>query len=587
MKPIPDSYKKVPMMFRAQVNGRSQLQYLDPEKKPGKSKADKPQDVKLWVDEWIDKAELLPEGQTQDVQTPTYCAKSYQISWRFVTNGGQDDGMLRPIIGASGIPFYPGSSMKGAFRQACRQMENAKEVPAGTCDYYCGSEADLNPGLLRFLGAYPTNDWTEGLLDLVHPQQGWQVKTIDTKAKPKGESAYAQISLYQPTLRFAISSPKPLASEQWQQIRQIWERAIASGLGSKVSTGYGQISKTSHPVIYRARLKGQGQAAKLIDDTGEFRHNIFRAALRGYALRIFGGLTDSTTADQLVEGLFGGIQSKEPTVGLLGFQFQESKLEIKPFGLGKYAQPAYQVEGELTWFLTQTPFEPEQEAILKKLVAKLMQFSMLVGGFGKSWRRVDHRKFFEEYYEDDYKALIGCHWQWLGENSQRRNVQVSRLEKVGEFFDNVRQTAREWIQSQNKPLRESEWAKDWREAWHPSNVKVWGRVAEDHDNSMAVRWFHQPYQLEIKGINAEGSIYKSSLTGKVGKISQIGRIWHRMYPVVVLKKDPENPRKPIVRASPRYLEIITVFPEKSDESSDFVEFLTTNPEGFEQLWGDK
>ncbi len=584
MKPIPDAYQKVPMMFRAQVNGRSQLQYLDPEKRPGKSKADEPQDIELWVDEWIDKAELLPEEQAQDVQTPTYGAQSYQISWRFVTNGGQDDGMLRPVIGALGIPFYPGSSMKGAFRQACQQMEQDRQVPIGTCNDYCGSEDDLNPGLLRFLGAYPTNDWTQGLLDLVHPQQGWQVKTLDTKAKPRGESAYAQISLYQPILRFAISSPKPLSTEQWQQIWQIWERAIASGLGSKVSTGYGQINETSHPIIYRAKLKGQGQAAKLIDGTGEFRHNIFRASLRGHALRIFGGLTDRETAEKLVEQLFGGIQETEPRVGLLGFQFQESKLEIKSFGAGKYAQSAYRVEGDLTWFLTQTLSDPNHELILKKLVAKLFQFSMLIGGFGKSWRRVDHRIFFEEYYDDPYKALIGCHWQWLGENTQRRNVQVSRLEKVGEFFDNVRQVAKEWIHAQKKPLKESNWTKDWREAWHPSNVQVWGRIAENRDDSVAVRWFHQPYRLRMEGIQAEGSIYKSPLTGKIGTIS---RLWHRMYPVVLLKKDPENPHKPIVRNTPRFLELVTIFPDESQKSNDFLDFLKSNSDGFEQLWGDK
>lgn len=580
MRMIPDAFKKVPMMFRAQVNGRSQLQYLNPAKK----KAGESQDVEVWADEWVDKAEFISTEEAQDIQTETYGAKSYQISWRFVTNGGQDDGMLRPVIGASGIPFYPGSSMKGAFRQACQRAEQLGDIRRGSCNDYCGDESEITPGLLRFLGAYPTNDWTEGLLDLVHPQQGWQVKTRSTRDKPRGESAYAQVSLYKPTLRFAISSAKPLSPEQWQEIWQIWERAIATGLGSKVSTGYGQTFKTSYPVIYRASLKGQGQAAKLIDDTGEFRHNIFRASLRGHALRIFGGLTDAKIAERLVEDLFGGIQRKEPTVGLLGFQFQESKLEIKPFGRDKYAQPAYQVEGNLTWFLTQALANPEQEQILKKLVAGLMQFSMVLGGFGKSWRRVDHRKFFEEYYEDDYKALIGCHWQWSGENTQRHNARISRLEKVGEFFDNVRQTAREWIQSQDKPLRESEWAKDWREAWHPSNVQVWGRLADNSDDSAAARWFHQSYQPEIKGVQAEGSIYKSPVTGKIGQISLI---WHRMYPVVLLKKDPENPKKPIVRPTPRYLEFITVFPDNSDESNDFLKFLNTNPEGFEQLWGDK
>ncbi|MEG5049763.1 MULTISPECIES: RAMP superfamily protein [unclassified Microcoleus] len=580
MKVIPNAHKKIPMMFRAQVQGRSQLQYLDPDKK----RAGEQQDVERWADEWTDKAEFISTEDAQDVQTETYGAKSYQISWRFVCNGGQDDGMLRPVIGASGIPFYPGSSMKGAFRQACEQAEKAGDIPLGTCNNYCGDESEITPGILRFQGAYPTNDWTQGLLDLVHPQQGWQVMTRDTDEKPRGESAYAQVSLYQPTLRFAISCSQPLSSDRWQQIWQIWEAAIAAGLGSKVSTGYGQITKTSHPIVYRAKLKGQGQAAKLIDGTGEFRPNIFRAALRGHALRIFGGITDTETAEELVQNLFGGIQQKEATVGLLGFQFHASKLEVKSFGSGKYAQPAYEVEGELIWFLAKPLSDPQQEALLKKLVSKLMQFAMVMGGFGKSWRRVDHRKFFEEYYENNYKALIGCHWQWLGEITQSRNLQVSRLEKVGEFLEIVRQIAREWIQSQNKPIRQTEWAQDWREAWHPSNVQVWGRIADDTDESAAVRWFHKSYQQKIQGIQLEGSIYQSSVTGKIGQISLI---WHRLYPLILVKNNPDNPRKPIIKPTPRYLELITLFPDGSPESNDFLDFLNAKPDGFKLLWGEE
>ena len=580
MKPIPSAHTKVPMMFRAQIQGRSQLQYLDPKKKKGEEK----QDVQLWTEEWIEKAELISGENAQDIETDTFQAKSYEISWRFVTNGGQDDGMLRPVIGASGIPFYPGSSMKGAFRQACEQAEKTGEIPRGTCHKYCGNESEITPGLLRFEGAYPINDWTEKLLDLVHPQQGWQVMTRNTSNKPKGESAYAQVSLYQPILRFAISSPKPLSAEEWQQIWQIWEKAIASGLGSKVSTGYGQINQTSRPIIYRAKLKGQGQAAKLIDDSGEFRPNIFRAALRGHALRIFGGLTDKKTAEELVQELFGGIQQKDPTVGLLGFQFRSSKLEITSFGSRKYAQPAYRVEGELTWFLTKPLLDSKHQPILKKLVSRLMQFGMILGGFGKSWRRIDHRIFFEDYYEDSYKALIGCHWQWLGENSQRQNVKVSRLEKVGQFLDHIQETAKEWIQCQEKPLRETQWATDWREAWHPNNVQVWGRIAEDADDSVAVYWFHKPYQQKIPNLQPEGSIYKSSVTGKIGEISLL---WHRMYPIVLLKKDPKNPKKPIVRPTSRYLELITIFPDgSSQQCNDFLNFLKTKPESFQLLWGE-
>jgi len=578
MKPIPNAYQKVPMMFRSQIPGRSQLQYLDPErKKDGDS-----QDIELWVDEWLDKTELIPEGKAQDIETPNYSAKSYTISWRFVTNGGQDDGILRPVTGASGIPFYPGSSMKGAFRHACQQLETARDqkVPLGTSDRYCGNETDITPGSLRFLGAYPTNDWTENVLDLVHPQQGWQVKTRRTNNKPGGESAYAQVSLYQPTLRFAISSSKPLTTEQWEQIWYIWEKAIGFGLGSKVSNGYGQITQTSNPILYQTRLRGQGQAAKLIDDTGEFRHNIFRAAIRGHALRIFGGLTDAKTAEDLVDNLFGGIQKRDPTVGLLGLQFRELKLAIGSFGSGKFAQPTYKVDGDLVWFLTRPLANPDQETKLKALVTKLVQFALVFGGFGKSWRRVDHRKFFEEYYEDSHKGLIGCHWEWLGEKIKIRNAQaqIAKPEKLADLIEKVRQAARDWILTQNKPIQENRWAKDWREAVHPSNVQVWARVADNSEESAAVYWFHRAYDSE--GL----SIKKSSVAGKLGQIS---RIWHRMYPIVLLKRNPKDPQKTIVQSTPRFLEILTIFPDNSDECLDFIDFLETNPDNFQRVWGDK
>ena len=576
MKPIPNAYQKVPMMFRSQIPGRSQLQYLDPvKKKEGDS-----QDIELWVDEWLDKAELIPEEKTEDIQTPNYSAKSYKISWRFVTNGGQDDGVLRPVTGANGIPFYPGSSMKGAFRHACEQLEAVgdEKVPKGSSDRYCGNETDITPGSLRFLGAYPTNDWTEHLLDLVHPQQGWQVKTRRTNNKPGGESAYAQVSLYQPTLRFAISSPNPLTTEQWEQIWYIWEKAIGFGIGSKVSNGYGQIAGTSHQILSQTRLQGQGQAAKLIEDAGEFRHNIFRAAIRGHALRIFGGLTDVKTAENLVDQLFGGIQTREPTVGLLGLQFRELKLDISSFGSGKFAQPAYKVDGDLVWFLTRPLPRPEQEPILKTLIIKLVQFALVFGGFGKSWRRVDHRKFFDEYNEDSHKGLIGCHWEWLGDNTKIRNAQaqLAKPEKLVDFIEKVRQAAKDWILAQNKSVQENRWAKDWREAWHPSNAQVWARVADDNEDSAAVRWFHGNYDSE------GGSIKKSSVAGKLGQIS---RIWHRMYPIVLMQRNPENPKKPIVKSTLRFLEILTIFPDDSDECLDFIDFLETNPDNFQRVWG--
>ncbi|MEH2011571.1 hypothetical protein [Nostoc sp.] len=101
--------------------------------------------------------------------------------------------MICPVIGARGWPFYPGSSMKGIFRRACTIIEQA--------ECYCGKDikgGDFQPGILRFHGGYPTSDtWQENLVDIVHPQQDWQVK--DDK---KSAGAFVQISLCKPELIF-------------------------------------------------------------------------------------------------------------------------------------------------------------------------------------------------------------------------------------------------------------------------------------------------------------------------------------------------------------------------------------------------
>jgi CRISPR-associated protein Cmr6 len=557
-----DVANKVPLMFRAQVEGRCQLQRLIP-KAPE-------QHAERWADEWVDKAYPEAPGFGEDAQT-----RIYELSWRFVTNSGQDDGVIRPVIGARGWPFYPGSSMKGLFRQAAQQMEKAEKIPKNTCDRYCGIESKQDPGILRFHGGYPTDTrWTENLVDIVHPQQKQQVKTDE-----RSSSAFIQISLYKPELKFGISSTEPLNEDEWEQIWTIWETALFMGIGCRVSAGYGQPEKHTGEILYRSRLKGQGQAAKLIDDTGEFRPNIFRAAIRGHALRILGGLTDADTAEGIIRTLFGGIIGGA-TVGLVSMAFRDTHLELEEFGQGSYAQPTYTVEGDLLWMLTQE-LPDEQKQALTKLIEALTRFAMVFGGFGKSWRRADHRLVYPDYYDQGYKPLIGCHWEWIGKRSQIRDVRVRKLDKVGDFVEEVRQAAQDWMQLQGYVPSPKQHA-DWREAWYPSNVQVWGREADGIDDSEAVRWLHGPFREAIPNTGIrEGSIYRSSMTGRIG---QIGRLWHRMYPKVRLVKDPENPKRPKPLVTRQFFELVTLFPDQSVESDELIYYLESQQKTFQKLW---
>jgi CRISPR-associated protein Cmr6 len=559
---VTDAANKVPMMFRAQVEGRCQLQRIDPRRR-GYEK----QDVQIWTDQWIDRAEAHPPTFSASVQS-----RSYSISWRFITNGGQDDGIIRPVIGARGVPFYPGSSMKGLFRRAAQHLEQAKEIEHGSCDRLCGSSADLSPGILRFHGGYPTSrQWTEKLVDIIHPQKSWQVQETDTRKKAGG--AFAQISLYRPELNFGISSTTTLLDTEWTTIWKIWETALSTGIGCRVAAGYGQVQSQVSNTLFRCRIKGQGLASKSLDNSIEFRPNIFRAALRGHALRIFGGLTDERNAEALVDTLFGGIQNKDAKWGLLAMQFKEHTLDLNA------QKGTYTVMGDLSWQLTQ-PISTEAQTALKELVKRLIQFAMVLGGFGKASRRADHRLFLEDYE----KQIIGCHWQWAGRNSPIVHNPVRKLEQVTNCIEKLQEAAQNWMQIQGyKPNPDR--SADWREAWHPDKVQVWGRFAESREASIAVRWLHQPYSYCYQGKQeVPVSIKGTSVTGK---LNQIGRIWHRMYPVVLRKPDPENAEKFVPRITPAYLELLTIFPDNTSDFDQFLTFLESNQTDFQRLWGNQ
>ncbi|MGA0198282.1 MAG: RAMP superfamily protein, partial [Prochlorotrichaceae cyanobacterium] len=174
--PIPNAYQKIPLMFQAQAPGRCQVAYLQKGEEP---------DAVRWTYEWVEHAETYPDRSSDNLQT-----QDSTIAWRLLTNSGLDDSVILPVLGAKGIPYFPGSSMKGLFRRACNPAQS---------DRYCGKPLpgnDWQPGILRFHGGYPVDDsWTEDLVDIVHPQQNWQVKG----AKEGG--AFPLISLYKPTLR--------------------------------------------------------------------------------------------------------------------------------------------------------------------------------------------------------------------------------------------------------------------------------------------------------------------------------------------------------------------------------------------------
>ncbi len=575
----------VPLMFQAQIKepDRGNIQYVGNREDGNQPK------YKEWVEQWINgcppKSQALPpqnlalqrQSAKPTVKLPSFGANiktwEYQIRWRMITNGGQDGDLIRPVIGAKGIPFFPGSSMKGAFRNACPEDKRLR---------YCGGKVvdaqgneQTKPGILRFHGGYPVDmTWAEAhrLVDIAHGQQPYQVMR---STKDRGENANVQISLYRPKFKFGISCPEiPVTSKEWNEIRQIWEKALGYGIGSRISAGYGyveEVKPNADRILLSVHLNGQGLSSQLLlkdsteqdrFKTREFRPNMFKAVLRGHTLRLLGGLVDTSTAKSLTQIIWGGIpergESSKAVVGHIGIIFSvEGSLKDKD--KHKYINekgrpvemPVYKLEDGCLSLLHCGEVNSELKAFLQSLV----KFSILLGGFGKSWRRVDHRLFYRSYFDNNDKPMIGCHWELT---SASRDCWVNpgfELEGITDFIDEIREQAIVWIQSELSYYHPG-CAEEWREAWHLNKVQVWGRKTDK--TSRAVQWFHGKYQ------NQE-TIYKSTLTGTMGKI---GRIWHRMYPV-------EN----------GFVELLTIFPDQSSKTRDFLNFLAIESSGFQRLWG--
>lgn len=559
---------RVPLMFQAQLEGRGKIQY-----------AGDAGPASEWVKQWLECCPPVPEssdesvplwqrGRTKSpVKMPEFGrgveTKTYTISWRLVTNSGQDEDVIRPVIGAKGLPFYPGSSMKGAFWRVCPQEKREK---------YCGGEVvedgqkTAKPGILRFHGGFPADmSWgkKERLVDVVHSQQKRQIMENAVT------SANVQISLYQCQLKFGISSNKQLSKPEWEEIWQIWEQALGRGIGSRVSAGYGRMVEIESVdrILLSVNLSGCGLMSKLLNETPEFRPNMFKAALRGHTLRLLAGVTDANTAQLLAKKLWGGIAERRDDsgaiIGQLGIDFTPEKLDFgehryKPNARKDVVMPSYDLQSGRLDIINLNNTYPQKE--LKKFVTYLVKFALLLGGFGKSWRRVDHSLFFPDYFNRNDKPAIGCHWKF-NESSEDLYVTAASddLKNLAKFLAEGRQRAIEWLRVNN--LEPSGYASDWREVWHPEKVEVWGRIAEDKNSSEAIHWFHGAY--------SEGqSIKQTDLTGK---LNNIGRIWHRMYPRYLKLKSGELKQK-----RQEYVELLTIFPDDSESTQDFLEYLDSS-----------
>lgn len=519
-KPDPE---QVPMMYRAQVQGRCSLQY-------GKNQ----QDLDRWTEEWV-----APKSATD--RTPSYQHQEPQLGQdgsvyrikiefpcRVFTNCGQDS-ILRPTIGKNGIPFIPGSSVKGLFERLSRHPQVSQENKQKVKDY-CGNLEQQ--GILRFHGAYPIGDWAGTktvelndnqektryrFIDVVHPQQERQVQG---KGYPK---AIAIASFYQPTFVFELSSTKPLEDNEWEKIKGLLRQALRSGIGGKTSTGYGLYAIPQDKYPLWVSLKGIGVSPLLRNNEPEFRPNLFKATFKGHVNRLLAGISnDERVIKTKINTLFGDTGSP----GKLQIYWQTNPGFPKHDVQGKEKTPVYETKGK---FYLDAPVQDIN--FLKKVV----EFTLIMGGLGKSWRRVWHQDFFPNYKT----RAIGCHWEWLDSDFNNHPLEdapaiqdgrmaIQNSNDLKTFLDGLRQESMKYLGINPRTTQYL----SWKEAWCPQRLSVYSQVVR---KSQAIELFHYKNFKTTPAIGGR----------KPGddRPTSVSCVWHRMLPI----------------NGNQYLEIVTLF----------------------------
>jgi CRISPR-associated protein Cmr6 len=504
-----DTARLVPMEYRAQATGRCQRQYI---KKPKDAPPGWRSAIQQWIDEWVERVDSGSPFSADGLHLV-----EAQIDWRLISNSGLDEGIIRPVIGAGGWPLIPGSGIKGLFRRACPPQRLLR---------WCGSpcaSGDLHPGILRFHGAWPSDEsWTQGLLDVAHPQQNWQAGFTNGR---ESHSAFGVVSLHRPMLQIGLSCSEPdLSPAEWEEIEATLKQALRAGIGGRTCAGYGSSGRLSGDVIFDCGLEGQGPAAKLLDETAEFRPTMFRAAIRGMALRLFGGLTDERTAKQVVGRLFGSLSREEgQNVGLLATAYTDTVVDLGTYGRANWEQPIYATTGLLQWRLMRSPGNSDAAEVLVDLLAALHGLTMSLGGFGRGWRRPDHRIFKPNYA----KTPIGCHWQWRQPSQLPAWIFVQSAQDLAALLQRTQMLACRWLALTGiNPTGSA----PWREVIQPQRMRIWTRRANDPLDAEAINWFHSSPGRDGQDRDTDSRDLKG--TDLAGRVNQVGRIWNRLLPLI-------------------------------------------------------
>lgn len=312
------------------------------------------------------------------------------FNWRVRVGGtrGFRELLLPVFHPVFGIPYIPGSSLKGAARAWARQSSDAKQIEEllGTLENNTAKAAKV-----EFLDAFPTKHCLS--VDVATPQWHWENKQVAYQPIP-----HPLLSMEKPELLIGLRPTSRGNNDDVIKVKDWLENALKSGgIGCRVSSGYGRALGQEpffpHNQSYNFELWTQGMYGSepptkenRWQGDAEFRPTAMRGILRYWFRAVALGLYDTDTCQTLEETLFGKLG-------------QQGKISISTIVNPSSKQNPYLYAGRIY-------LEAKEQKYLD-LISKLLVLASHLGGVGRGSRRPLHLL---------NGRMRGCHWFVDGQN---------------------------------------------------------------------------------------------------------------------------------------------------------------------------
>jgi CRISPR-associated protein Cmr6 len=309
---------------------------------------------------------------------------SVSFNWRMRVGGtrGFRELLLPVLHPIFGIPYIPAYTLKGAAKAWARKNDAPVRVQEllGMLN-----GRDAKAAKIEFLDAFPTKHCLS--IDVATPQWKWN----DNKVM-YGPVPHPLLSLEQPQFLIGLrptSRQNPDCQDDLKTVKSWLENALNSGIGSRVSSGYGKalgtIPITNTRKSYDFELWTQGMYGSN-PQIPEFRPSAVRGILRYWFRAVALGLYDVPNCQKLEEEIFGNL-GKQGKISL-STKVNPSDKKDPCFYAGKIYLEATEIK-------------------YLNLAEKLLFLAVQLGGVGRGSRRplhlLDHR-------------MRGCHWEIVGKD---------------------------------------------------------------------------------------------------------------------------------------------------------------------------